>query len=145
MEANYFGARMSDFSVGTGKGLTTDQVFDMALELPETSDEVKWNDVTVCRNGRGMVWALPSTSKKLEGRKPRNPDGGFLVFHVSWEDHDRLLEQPGSIFFKKPHYENYPALLVDSSDLDEETAREMLRVAWQGSAEKVRYRSKPKF
>lgn len=120
--------------------LTCDQVIEMALLFPETSEFADRYGITVKRGDRGMIWMIDPKAKKLEGYQVKHPDGCIFAFRVTWEKHDELLDAPGSVFWKKPHYRGYPALLVDTSDLDHASAQEMLKAAWEGSIAKTKMR-----
>jgi hypothetical protein len=48
---------------------------------------------------------------------------------VSFECRDQLISENPRVFYLKPHYENYPVVLVRLDQIDRNSLREMLRSA----------------
>ncbi len=107
-----------------------DTICAMALKLEGVEEQIKWDDLVMARNGRFMFRPMKPGEKRLEGYEPRE-GSTVVVFRTSWERHDELLDMPESKFFKKPHYEGWPGILVETADLDEALAQELIQHAWE--------------
>lgn len=105
--------------------MTYDDFVRFALELPDTSETVGKGGPGVNRADRAMFWL-----KKWE----------LLCIRVSWDVHDRLLDEHPTVIYKTPHFDTYPAVHADLDLLDEPLARELVRIAWEAAPEKIKYR-----
>jgi hypothetical protein len=52
-----------------------------------------------------------------------------------------LMETQPDVFFKTPHYEGYPAILVRLSAVDEDTLRDLLQQCWRRLATKTQLKA----
>jgi len=71
----------------------------------------------------GQLLACIATNKSAE------PD--TLVARVGFEQREELLKQDPRTYYLKPHYENYPAVLVRLSRIDPDALRSLLELAWR--------------
>ena len=70
------------------------------------------------------------------------PDGEVLVLKPIEDIEQRfLMETRPDVFFKTPHYEGYPAILVHLSAIDEDTLRDLLQQCWRRLATKTQLRA----
>ena len=116
---------------------TWDDVRRIALELPETSEEVS-RDLRQWRvKDKGFVWERPLRRADLEALGEAAPDGPILgarVEHLVAKE--ALLADDPSVFFTTPHFDGYPAVLVRLERIGLEDLREVIVEAWLARAPK---------
>jgi hypothetical protein len=116
---------------------TWDDVRRLALELPETSEEVS-RDLRHWRvKDKGFVWERPLRRADLEALGDAAPDGPILgarVEHLVAKE--ALLADDPSVFFTTPHFDGYPAVLVRLERIGLEDLREVIVEAWLARAPK---------
>jgi hypothetical protein len=116
---------------------TWDDVRRIALELPETSEEVS-RDLRHWRvKDKGFVWERPLRRADLEALGDAAPDGPILgarVEHLVAKE--ALLADDPSVFFTTPHFDGYPAVLVRLEPIGLEDLREVIVEAWLARAPK---------
>jgi len=114
-----------------------DDVRRIALELPETSEEVS-RDLRHWRvKDKGFVWERPLRRADLEALGDAAPDGPILgarVEHLVAKE--ALLADDPSVFFTTPHFDGYPAVLVRLQRIGLEDLREVIVEAWLARAPK---------
>lgn len=87
----------------------------MALELPETTEYVGKKEHSVNRNGKTMFRTRPNDS---------------VAFRLDWETRDRVLKEQPDVFFLIDHYLGWPFALATVEKLQEDQARELIKIAW---------------
>jgi hypothetical protein len=116
---------------------TWDDVRRLALELPETSEEVS-RDLRHWRvKDKGFVWERPLRRADLEALGDAAPGGPILgarVEHLVAKE--ALLADDPSVFFTTPHFDGYPAVLVRLERIGLEDLREVIVEAWLARAPK---------
>jgi hypothetical protein len=116
---------------------TWDDVRRLALELPETSEDLS-RDLRRWRvKDKGFVWERPLRRADLEALGDAAPDGPILgarVEHLVAKE--ALLADDPSIFFTTPHFDGYPAVLVQLERIGLEDLREVIVEAWLARAPK---------
>jgi hypothetical protein len=116
---------------------TWDDVRRIALELPETSEEVS-RDLRHWRvKDKGFVWERPLRGADLDALGDAAPDGPILgarVEHLVAKE--ALLADDPSVFFTTPHFDGYPAVLVRLERIGLEDLREVIVEAWLARAPK---------
>ena len=95
--------------------LTLDDVGAIASDLPDATIGTKWNRRTWMVNGRGFCWERPFSKADLARYGDETPPSGEIIA-VSVENLDAkdallAMELPG--FFTIPHFNGYPAVLVE--------------------------------
>ena len=114
-----------------------DDVRRIALELPETSEEVS-RDLRQWRvKDKGFVWERPLRRADLEALGEAAPDGPILgarVEHLVAKA--ALLADDPTVFFTTPHFDGYPAVLVRLDQIGLEDLREVIVEAWLARAPK---------
>ena len=114
-----------------------DDVRRIALELPETSEELS-RDLRRWRvKDKGFVWERPLRRADLEALGEAAPDGPILgarVEHLVAKE--ALLADDPSVFFTTPHFHGYPAVLVRLERIGLEDLREVIVEAWLARAPK---------
>jgi hypothetical protein len=116
---------------------TWDDVRRIALELPETSEEVS-RDLRHWRvKDKGFVWERPLRRADLEALGDAAPDGPILGARVEhMVAKEALLADDPSVFFTTPHFDGYPAVLVRLERIGLEDLREVIVEAWLARAPK---------
>ncbi len=116
---------------------TWDDVRRIALALPETA-EVSSRGLTQWRvKDKLFVWERPLRRSDLEALGERAPDGPILgarVEHLVAKD-ALLADDPG-VYFTTPHFDGYPAVLVQLERIGLEDLDELIVEAWLARAPK---------
>jgi len=96
---------------------TGDDVREVALALPESSER--------------LTWGTPGyrVRKKLFARIWDEPDV-LVLWRESPEERDALIETEPDKFFKSGHYEGYPMVLVRLGAVDREELTDLLVESW---------------
>jgi len=103
---------------------TEDDVRRIALSLPETVEK-PW-------------YGTPGFRVKDKGflRIRSNAEGGLVVFVADVAEKEMLLESDPEKFFTTPHYDGYPAVLVNLPAIDVDELRELITDSWRLKAPK---------
>jgi hypothetical protein len=103
---------------------TEDDVRRIALSLPETVEK-PW-------------YGTPGFRVKDKGflRLRSNAEGGLVVFVADVAEKEMLLESDPEKFFTTPHYDGYPAVLVNLPAVDVDELRELITDSWRLKAPK---------
>ena len=115
---------------------TQDDVRRIALALPGVVEEAGYFgfNVAAASKQRHIVWAW---RERIHPKKARVPSTKVVAIRVANElEKQALLSADERKFFTEPHYDGYPAVLVN---LDEVTAAELeplIREAWRCRAPK---------
>jgi len=103
------------------KGTSFDTVRQIGLALPGVEESSMYGAPAL--KVHGQLLACIATNKSAE------PD--TLVARVGFEQREELLKQDPRTYYVKPHYENYPAVLVRLSRIDPDALRSLLELAWR--------------
>src|SRR3954465_826710 len=99
--------------------------------MPEAS-EVQSRDMRQWRvEDKLFVWERPLRRSDLEALGSDAPDGPILgarVEHLVAKD--ALLANDEDVFFTTPHFDGYPAILVQLEKISAEDLREVIVEAW---------------
>src|SRR5918992_1371607 len=58
-------------------------------------------------------------------------EGDILVVRCDLNERETLIQSEPQTYFVRPHYQNYPYVLVRMSEIDLEALRELLTDAWR--------------
>lgn len=72
---------------------------------------------------RGKLLACMASHKSAEP--------GSLVVRIGFEEREALIADDPRIYYVKPHYQDYPAVLVRLALIHREALRDLLRSAWR--------------
>jgi hypothetical protein len=103
-----------------GAKVSFDTVRKLGLELPGVEDCTAYGQPALKVGGKMFV-CLPS-------HKSAEPDS--LVVRTDFEQRAELLAGDPDVYYIKPHYEGYPAVLVRMSRVTPEVLRDLLGMAY---------------
>src|SRR2546423_11781686 len=116
---------------------TWDDVRRIALALPETSERLS-RDLRQWRvKDKLFVWERPLRRSDLKALGDSAPDGPILgarVEHLGAKE--ALLANDQGVFFTTPHFDGYPAILVQLDRITVEDLDEVIVEAWLARAPK---------
>lgn len=106
----------------------------IALALPET-EEAEDRFAFSVRNKsklKGFVWVW---MERIEPKKPRVPQPDVIAVRVpSLADKDRILASDPTKFFTEPHYNGFPAVLVNLPAITVRDLKPLVTQAWRCQA-----------
>ena len=111
---------------------TWDDVRRLALALPDTSERLSRGNAQWRVKDKLFVWERPLRNPDLTAlgeAAPQGPILGARVEHLVAKD--ALVADPSGVYFTTPHFEGYPAILVQLdliavADLEEVTVEAWL-------------------
>jgi hypothetical protein len=114
-----------------------DDVRRLALEMPEATEVSSRERAQWRVKDKLFVWERPLRKSDLEALGDEAPDGPILgarVEHLVAKE--AMLADDPSVFFTTPHFEGYPAVLVQLEKIGVEDLREVIVEAWLSRAPK---------
>jgi hypothetical protein len=116
---------------------TFDDVGRIALALPETAEAISRDNRHWRVKDKLFVWERPLRRSDLEALGDGAPDGAILgarVEHLGAKE--ALLADDPEVYFTTPHFDGYPAVLVQLDRIGLEELREVIVEAWLARAPK---------
>lgn len=110
---------------------TWDDVRRIALALPETSERLSHGHPAWRVKDKGFVWDRPLRKSDLEALGEGAPTGPILgarVEHLVAKE--ALLADNPDVFFTTPHFDGYPAVLVQLDRISLDDLNEVIVEAW---------------
>ena len=110
---------------------TWDDVRRIALALPETSERPSHGHPAWRVKDKGFVWDRPLRKSDLEALGDGAPTGPILgarVEHLVAKE--ALLADDPDVFFTTPHFDGYPAVLVQLDRISLDDLNEVIVEAW---------------
>ena len=120
---------------------TWDQVRRYALALPGTSEETSRGSTAWIVNKKFFVWERPLRKSDLAALGDAAPKGAILgVRTADLEMKEALLHGTTPGVFTIPHFDGYPAVLVQLENISAAAVKQLIIEAWlaRGSARAVR-------
>jgi hypothetical protein len=116
--------------------VTLDEAARMALELPEVTEGERHGHRTWFVGGKGFAWERGFSKadiKRFGDAAP--PDGPILAVRVEdlGEKEAVLASQPKG-FFTIPHFDGYPAVLIQLKAVGKRALREAIVDGWLACA-----------
>jgi hypothetical protein len=114
-----------------------DDVRRLALEMPEATEVSSRERAQWRVKDKLFVWERPLRKSDLEALGEEAPDGPILgarVEHLVAKE--AMLADDPSVFFTTPHFEGYPAVLVQLERIGLDDLREVIVEAWLARAPK---------
>ena len=116
---------------------TWDDVERIALALPETSEAISREQRQWRVKDKLFVWERPLRRADLEAlgaQAPQGPILGARVEHLIAKE--ALLADDSDVYFTTPHFEGYPAVLVQLERIGLDDLQELIVEAWLARAPK---------
>ena len=117
-----------------------DDVRQIALSLPETTEAVSWGNAHWRVKNKGFVWERPlnqSDHVALEALGERAPDGAILGVRVAdIGARESMIADDPNLFFTIPHFDGFPAILVRLDVIGVPELEELIVEAWLDRAPK---------
>jgi hypothetical protein len=114
-----------------------DDVRRLALEMPEATEVTSRERAQWRVKDKLFVWERPLRKSDLEALGDEAPDGPILgarVEHLVAKE--AMLADDPRVFFTTPHFEGYPAVLVQLEKIGVDDLREVIVEAWLARAPK---------
>ena len=108
----------------------------IALSLPETEEAPGHFAFSVRNKGKpkGFVWVW---MERLEPKKRRVPQPDAIAVRVAnLAEKDRILASDPRKFFTEPHYNGFPAVLVNLPAISARELKPLITEAWRCQAPK---------
>jgi hypothetical protein len=108
-----------------------DDVRRIALALPETEERVSRERAQWRVKDKLFVWERPLRQSDLRALGADAPDGPILGARVEHEvAKQALIADDPDVFFTTPHFDGYPAVLVQLEKISVEDLDEVIVEAW---------------
>jgi len=93
----------------------------IGLELPGVEESTMYGAPAL--KVRGKLLACMASHKSAEP--------GSLVVLIGFENRDALIADDPRVYYVKPHYQDYPSVLVRLALIDRDALRDLLQSAWR--------------
>lgn len=111
--------------------VTWDDVRRIALALPEVTEETRWGTAAWLVRGKSFVWERPLRKADLAALGDRAPGGDVLGVRVpDLGVKEALLADDPRAYFTTPHFDGYPAVLLDLTHAGVADLEEVIPEAW---------------
>jgi hypothetical protein len=114
---------------------TWEDVRQIALTLPETSERQSRGTASWHVRDKGFVWERPlrkSDLRALGDAAPTGPILGARVEHLAAKV--ALIADRPDVYFTTPHFDGYPAILVELERIPADELHELIVEAWLARA-----------
>jgi len=110
---------------------TWDDVRRIALSLPETNEQIKRDHAHWQVKDKLFVWEQPLRGSDLKALGESAPGGPILGARVEHEiAKQALIADDPDVFFTTPHFDGYPAILVQLEKISAKNLEEVIVEAW---------------
>ena len=115
-----------------------DDVRRIALALPDTDEHASYGGSASWRvREKGFVWERPLRKSDLQAlgdAAPSGPSLGARVEHLGAKE--ALLADDPDVYFTTPHFDGYPAVLVQLEKISADELQQLIIDAWLARAPK---------
>jgi hypothetical protein len=109
----------------------------LALALPGTSEEESRDHAAWLVGDKFFVWERPLRRSDLVALGEKAPKGPILgVRTADLEMKEVLLASDPAVFFTTPHFDGYPAVLVQLKKITVKNLKDLILEAWLARAPK---------
>jgi hypothetical protein len=98
-----------------------ERVRRLGVKLPDVEEATSWGVPAL--KVRGKMFACIPTNRQAE------PES--VVFRLSFAERDLRLDAEPNHYYLKPHYVNYPCVLVRVKGLSDAALKELLETSWR--------------
>ena len=114
----------------------------LALSLPDTDERVSRDNTQWRVKEKLFVWERPLRRSDLEALGDSAPDGPIMGARVEHEvAKQALIAEDPDVFFTTPHFDGYPAVLVQLDRISVKDLEEVVTEAWLCRAPKTLVKS----
>lgn len=107
----------------------------IALALPGASESTSRDHSAWLVNDKFFVWERPLRKSDLKALGPDAPAGPIVgVRTADLEMKEALLGRDRAVYFTTPHFDGYPAVLVQLTNIKVKDLREVIVEAWLSRA-----------
>ena len=118
----------------TPKGMTIAAAMKIGAALPDVERTTSWGAPTL--KVRGKMIACQAINKQAEPNT--------LVVCMPIADRDELIAADPDTYYLKPHYEDYPCVLVRLSRIQPDALRDLMRMGWEFARSRATRKSVPR-
>ena len=110
---------------------TWDDVRRLAMAMPEATEKMSRDKAQWRVKDKLFVWERPLRQSDLNALGDSAPDGPILGARVEHEmAKEALIADDPKVFFTTPHFDGYPAILVQLDNIAVEALEEVVVEAW---------------
>jgi hypothetical protein len=113
-----------------------DDVTRMARELPEVTQGERHGNVTWYVRGKAFAWERPFSKADIKRFGEATPPTGLIVALrvADLAEKEAVLSSAPQGFFTIPHFDGYPAVLVEVGPVSQTALQEAVVDAWLACA-----------
>jgi hypothetical protein len=116
--------------------VSLDDVARIAFELPEVTEGTRYGNRTWFVSGKGFAWARPFSKADIRRFGAETPPGGPILATLVEDLSEKQAVLAGAArgFFTIPHFDDYPAVLIQLDVASKKAVREAVLDGWLASA-----------
>jgi hypothetical protein len=111
-----------------------DDVVRVATTLPGAEPSTSWGNPCWKVRGKTFAWQRPLTKKDRADLGATAPDGEVLAVRVEDLGEKEAILATDGPWFTTPHFDGFPAVLVDLDEATAEQVAELVLDAWRAMA-----------
>jgi hypothetical protein len=108
----------------------------LALSMPDSTEGTSYGTAAWLVNGKLFVWERPLRKSDVKALGDRAPTGPILGVRTADLEMKEVLIRSNPAIFTTPHFDGYPAVLVQLDKIDVKTLKALIVEAWLARAPK---------